>query len=158
MESHTTEIMKDVAKTIANEITEKGKEFGCSECIVDDYGKFGNFQLICYLNVERNHHRTYSPKKRHEVNLTLLVNTIKRVIKSHEATGAQKRSHECPQNVYRSNSCGGMRFKPDYLGYEKNYIYIEMDFIPYHPESNTFAVQTQAEPLRKRKGEQLAMF
>lgn len=108
---------------------------------MDDYGRFGNFSLICYLDVAKNHNKAYSPIKRHEVNLSLLVNVIKRVIKSHEKSGAKKRSHESPQGVYRSNSHRGMRFKSDYLGYDKNYIQVDLDFIPYHEESNTFATQ-----------------
>ena len=49
--SKTTEEMKDIAKTIAREITEQGAIHGCSKCIVDDYGRYGNFSLVCYLKV-----------------------------------------------------------------------------------------------------------
>lgn len=167
--SHTTELMKDVANIIAREITEQGKKFGCVECSVNDFGRFGNFSLICYLNMERSssyRQTTYKPKDIHSVNLTLLVNTIKRVIKSHEQTGAKKRSHECPVGIYSKQRI--RNFTESYFeGYDKNYILIDLDFIPYHAESNTFATQLpfteRVEPFivenqKSRKGEQLTMF
>lgn len=165
--SHTTDYMKDVANTIAREITEQGKQFGCTECLINDFGRFGNFSLICYLNMERssNHRQTtYKAVTTHAVNLTLLVNTIKRVIKSHEKSGATKRSHECPQGVYSKQRI--RNFTQSYFeGYERDYIMIDLDFIPYHAESNTFAVQKpfvdRVEPFiveRNLKGQQLNLF
>jgi len=167
--SNTTEEMKDIAKTIAREITEQGAIHGCSECIVDDYGRFGNFSLVCYLKMERTHHlscRAYKPTQKYGVNLTMLVNTIKKVINSHKQSGAHKRNHECPQGVYRKNTYRGMYLGSDFLGYENNYIMIDLDFIPYHAESNTFAVQSLPLPNNVRpinaernpKGQQLELF
>ena len=48
--SHTTDNMKELAEKIARIITEQGKDFGVDECIVDDFGRFGNFSLLCYLD------------------------------------------------------------------------------------------------------------
>ena len=165
--SNTTEYMKDIAKTIAREISEQGKQFGCVECYVDDFGRFGNFSLICRLDMERSssfRQRTYKAITPHAVNLTLLVNTIKRVIKSHEQSGARKRSHECPKGVYSSQRIRNFT-KAYFEGYDQNYIMIDLDFIPYHEESNTFAVQTpfinRVEPViveQNPRGKQLNLF
>ena len=65
-----------------------------------------------------------------------------KVIKQYEQEGAKLRNHCCPEGIYESNSCGGMRFKSTFIGYNERYISIDLDFIPYHIESNTFAVQT----------------
>lgn len=156
--SHTTEYMKDVANTIAKEITEQGNQFGCTECLINDFGRFGNFSLICYLNMKHSG-KAYKAVTPHAVNLTLLVNTIKRVIKSHEKSGAKKRSHECPQGIYSRQRI--RNFNDSYFeGYERDYIMIDLDFIPYHAESNTFAVQTPIPVIVERnlKGQQLNLF
>ncbi len=141
--SHTTEHMKEVSKTIAQLITEQGKSFGVSECYTDDFGKFGNFQLVCRLDLKKGSGRktAFKPNNVHTFSLLKIVYLIKRIVKDHSSKGATLRCHESPQGVYTSNACGGMRFKPSFEGYERNYIMIDIDFIPYHAESNSFAVQ-----------------
>ena len=155
--SHTTDRMKEVAGMIAREISEQGKIHGCTECSVDDFGRFGNFSLICYLDV-KNNGRTY--KSTSKVNLTLLVNTIKKVISNHKSEGAIKRSHECPKGVYSQQRIRNFT-KSYFEGYDCSYIMIDLDFIPYHAESNTFAVQTAPEPViveQNPRGQQLNLF
>ncbi len=146
--SHTTEKMKENAGKIAREITEQGDKIGVSNCYVDDFGKFGNFQLVCRLDVSMGSgtKRAYRPNEKHTFSLIKIAYLIKRVIKEHESSGAKLRSHEAPQGIYSSNSCGGMRFKPSFEGYERNYVMIDIDFIPYHEESNTFAIQSPLVP------------
>jgi hypothetical protein len=151
--SHTTERMKEIAGKISKEITEHGKTLGVDECIVDDFGRFGNFSLLCYLDMDRRFHNQVWNFTSKNFKLMPIVLLIKRIIKQYEKEGAKLRSHYSPEGIYQSNSCGGMRFKPTFLGYHEKYITIDLDFIPYHAESNTFAVQTQT----NEKG-QLKMF
>ncbi len=157
--SHTTENMKEIAKTISRLITEQGKTFGVSECYVDDFGRFGNFQLVCQLDVKKGNGIKfgYKPNNPRTFSLLKIVYLIKRVVKDNKVT---LRSTESPQGVYSSNSCGGMRFKPSFEGYDKSYVMIEIDFIPYHEESNSFAVQKEMNFDRKRldNENQLSLF
>ncbi len=141
--NYTTERQKEIAELIANEITEQGKQYGAADCIVDDFGRFGNFALVCYLDVKRLG-KWYRPNKRNVFNLTLLVNVIKKAIKKYEKEGANKRSHECPQGMYSTQRIRNWT-ESHFEGYEKNYIYIDLDFNSYHAESNTFSVQTPVE-------------
>jgi len=152
METHTTTFMREIAGTIAMEITEQGKSIGVDECYVDDFGRYGNFQLICSLDMERNSSRNYKACNRKTFSLLKIVYLFKRVIKQHK--GAILRCHESPQGIYKSNASWGG--KPDFEGYERNYIMIDIDFIPYHAESNSFAVQTQIVEMVSDK--QLKMF
>lgn len=141
--SHTTDKMKETAGLIAKAITEQGKILGVDECIVDDFGPFGNFSLLCYLDMDikfHNHVWNFTSKNFKLMPIVLL---IKKVIKQYEKDGAKLRTHYSPEGIYQSNSCGGMRFKSTFIGYNERYISIDLDFIPYHAESNTFAVQTQ---------------
>jgi len=140
--SNTTERMKEVAKTIAREISEQGKTLGIDECSVDDFGKYGNFSLICYLDMDKRFHNKVYNFRLKQFKLIFIVNLIKKIIKKYETEGAKLRSHYSPEGIYQSNSCGGMRFKSNFIGYSTKYITIDLDFIPYHAESNTFAVQT----------------
>jgi len=141
--SHTTDKMREVAGTIARLITEQGKAIGVDECYVDDFGRFGNFQLVCGLDVSMGSGTKsgYRPNNSRTFSLFKIAFLIKRIVGEHKE--AKLRSHESPQGVYSSNSCGGMRFKPSFEGYDKNYVMIDIDFIPYHAESNTFAVQSE---------------
>lgn len=138
--SHTTDNMKELAEKIARIITEQGKDFGVDECIVDDFGRFGNFSLLCYLDFHKQGTRGYYPNNKAKFNMRKIVDLIKKTIREHKKQGAIFRSHESPEGIYYS----AFRQK-SFDGYEKNYISIDLDFIPYHSESNTFAVQTQCE-------------
>ena len=143
--SHTTDKMREVAGTIARLITEQGKAIGVEICSVDDFGRFGNFSLICYLKMERSHAAIRDIAYKHidkDFKLIKVTNLIKKVCTEYKDKGARLRASESPTRMYSSNSCGGMRFKADFVGYDKTYIGIDLDFIPYHEESNTFAVQT----------------
>lgn len=154
--SHTTEQMKEIAGMIARIITEQGKEFGVDECIVDDFGRFGNFSLICYLDFRKQGTRGYYPNNKAKFNMAKIVNVIKRAIKSQKDKGAIFRGHECPQGIYYSAFD-----QKSFDGYERQYISIDLDFIPYHAESNTFAVQTELEPViveQNPRGQQLNLF
>lgn len=141
--SHTTDKMKEVAGMIAKKISEHGKTLGVDECIVNDFGRFGNFSLLCYLDMEKKFHNHVWNFTSKNFKLMPIVLLIKKVIKQYEQDGAKLRNHYSPEGIYQSNSCGGMRFKPTFIGYNERYITIDLDFIPYHAESNTFAVQTQ---------------
>jgi hypothetical protein len=153
--SHTTDKMRETAGKIARIISEKGKEFGCSECIVDDFGRFGNFSLILYLNVRKSG-RFYKPNDK--ISLIRLVNIIKTIIKEEKESGAIYRSHECPQGMYSQQRIRS--FTESYFeGYEREYIQIDLDFIPYHAPSNTFAVQTEPVIVEQNpRGQQLNLF
>ena len=65
-----------------------------------------------------------------------IVNLIKSVIREHKNDGAIFRSHESPEGIYYS-AYGQKSFD----GYERQYISIDLDFIPYHAATNTFATQ-----------------
>lgn len=140
--SHTTDKMKEVAGIIARIITEQGKILGVDECVIDDFGRFGNFSLLCYLDMDRKFHNHVWNFTSKNFKLMPIVILLKKVIKQYEQEGAKLRNHCCPEGIYESNSCGGMRFKSTFIGYNERYISIDLDFIPYHIESNTFAVQT----------------
>lgn len=135
--SNTTDKMLNFAHLIAEEIEQGGKQYGASQCRVDDWGKYGNFSLILYLKLNKDN----KPIDKNAFSLTRLVFLIKKVIANHKDSGARLRTHECPRMTYSSNSCQGMRFRPDFKGYERTYITIDLDFLPYHEESNTFATQ-----------------
>lgn len=141
--SHTTDRMKEVAGMIAKQISEHGKTLGVDECIVDDFGQFGNFSLLCYLDMDRKFHNHVWNFTSKNFKLMPIVLLIKKVIKQYENDGAKLRTHYSPEGIYQSNSYGGMYFKSIFIGYNERYITIDLDFIPYHAESNTFAVQTQ---------------
>lgn len=154
--SHTTDNMKELAEKIARIITEQGKDFGVDECIVDDFGRFGNFSLLCYLDFHKQGTRGYYPNNKAKFNMRKIVDLIKKTIREHKKQGATFRSHESPEGIYYS-AYGQKSFD----GYERNYISIDLDFIPYHAESNTFAVQTAPEPViveQNPRGQQLNLF
>ena len=153
--NYTTDTMQEFARKIANEITEKGKTLGVDECIVDDFNRYGSFSLLCYLQMNKkfhNHVWNFTLKK---FKLLPIVFLIKKVIKQYENKGAKLRTHYSPEGMYSSNSCGGMRLKPTFVGYDNRYITIDLDFIPYYAESNTFVVQT---PFVKKEAQQLKFF
>ncbi len=153
--SHTTNEMRDVAGKIARNITERGTPFGCTECVVDDFGRFGNFSLILYLDVKPCS-KGYKPKHGINISLGKLVQLIKSVIKDEKESGAIYRSHESPRGVYSQQRIRS--FTENYFeGYDKNYIQIDLDFIPYHAPSNTFAVQTEPVIIEQNpRGQQLS--
>lgn len=152
--NYTTDEMKTVAGTIARKIAEQGVGIGVSQCNVDDFGQFGNFSLICYLDVINNR-RGYKPKQPQKFSLLKIVYLIKRIILEHKKDNAILRCHESPAGVYTSNSCNGMRLKSDFAGYERSYISIDLDFIPFNSNSNTFAVQS---PIEHKNDAQLSLF
>ena len=137
--NHTTDNMKEIAGTIARKITEEGQQIGVRECYVDDFGRFGNFQLVCKLNVDKGHgiRRAYRPIDNRKFSLVKIAWLIKRIIKEHKSDGAILRSHEAPQGVYQTSRYAKAFFE----GYEQNYVMIDVDFIEYHAATNTFAVQ-----------------
>lgn len=134
--SQTTDKMREVAGTIACKITEQGKNFGVVECIVDDFGRYGNFSLLCYMDFHKQNSRGYFPNNKAKFNMRKIVNLIKSVIREHKNDGAIFRSHESPEGIYYS-AYGQKSFD----GYERQYISIDLDFIPYHAATNTFATQ-----------------
>ena len=152
--SYTTEKMKEVANMIAMDITQQGKSFGVDECVVDDFGRNGNFSLICYLQMERKFHNHVWNFTLNKFKLLPIVFFIKRMIRKYDNEGAKLRSHYSPEGIYQSNSNQGMRLKSTFVGYDNRYITIDLDFIPYHAESDTFAIQT---PFVKEEG-QLKLF
>lgn len=154
--SHTTDRMKEIAGIIARTITEQGKTLGVDECIVDDFSRFGNFSLLCYLDMNRKFHNKVWSFTSKNFKLLPIVFLIKKVIRQYENDGAKLRSHYSPEGIYESNSCGGMRFKSTFIGYSERYITIDLDFIPYHAESNTFAVQTAQ--VEQQNSSQLSLF
>ncbi len=153
--SHTTDKMREVAGKVARIITERGKPFGCTECIVDDFGRFGNFSLILYLDV-KHCGKAYKPRHGTNLSLTKLVNLIKTVIKDEKQSGAIYRSHESPRGVYSQQRIRAWR-ESYFEGYDKSYIQIDLDFIPYHSPSNTFAVQSEPVIVEQNpRGQQLS--
>lgn len=128
--------MREMADTIAREITEQGKGFGVDECIVDDFGRYGNFSLLCYMDFYKQNSRRYFPNDKAKFNMRKIVNLIKSVIRKYKNDGAIFRSHESPQGIYYS-AYGQKSFD----GYDCCYISIDLDFIPYHAATNTFATQ-----------------
>lgn len=142
--SNTTENMINAAKAIAAEITNKGKELGVDVCYIDDWGRYGNFAMLCYLDLDSRN----KPIRQASFKMIKVVNLIKKIVREHKDKGAIFRSHESPLGIYKSNSVHGMRLASDFEGYDKKYIYVDLDFIPYNKNSNTFAVQTeQTEPV-----------
>jgi hypothetical protein len=114
----------EVAKKIAEEITNQGLSFGLSECIVDDWGRYSNFSLIVYLDLRKfGGTGNYYPMNKQTFNLKKIVGVIKRVIKSYGKNGARFLSHESPRGVYYT-SYGVSSFD----GYERSYITIDLNF------------------------------
>ena len=150
--SHTTNKMKDTANAIARIIEEQGKVLAVSKCYVDDFGKYGNFQLLCGLELNKSG-KGWKPNN-NNFSLIRIVYLIKRVCKNHKGEGAILRQQESPQGIYTQQRI--RNFTESYFeGYERNYIMIDLDFIPYHSESNTFAVQA---PFVKKENKQLKIF
>jgi len=155
--SHTTDTMRETAGKIARLITERGQNIGCSECYVDDFGRFGNFSLILQLSVHKVG-SGYKPNNPHKFSLTKLVHLIKSVIKEEKNEGAIYRAHECPQGLYSKQRIRNFT-DSHFEGYERDYIQIDLDFIPYHSPSNTFAVQTEPVIVEQNpRGQQLNLF
>ena len=134
--SYTTDSQRATAKLIAERITAEAIPFGVSECIVDDFGRYGNFSLICYLRLDRDNKPLQAELK--TFNLSKVGSIIKRVISEYRPQGARLRAYYSPKRVYRSNSCHGMRLPSDFDGYEQSYTTIDLDFYYYHEQSNTF--------------------
>ena len=152
--SNTTDKMKETAGHIARLITEQGKSFGVSECYVDDFGRHGNFSVLCSLDVYKQNSRGYFPNNRATFNMQKIVNLIKRVIKEFKGEGAIYRSHESPEAIY-SRAYGQSSF----AGYERYYISIDLDFIRYDSNTNMFEGQTKLEGLTQEQSDhQLKMF
>jgi hypothetical protein len=141
MKGKTTDTQIEKARQIAREITEMVKSSGGTECIVDDWGAFGNFSLLVYLDVYQRGSvtRGYYPKNKNAFNLRKINAAVKKVVKSHK--DAILRSVESPQGVYRSNSIHGMRLPSDFEGYDRNYVVIDLDYYEYHEATNTFNVK-----------------
>lgn len=138
--SNTTQSMIEVASKIASEISDNGKSIGVLKCDVDDWGRFGNFSLICELNVRKSSYG-YKPNNKSQFSLLKIVYLFKTIIKKYSKEGAKLRSHESPQAIY-SRDYGQNSFE----GYERSYITIDLDFIPYNPATNLFAIQEKTKP------------
>jgi hypothetical protein len=134
--SQTTDKMREIAGTIARKITEQGKKFGVDECVVDDFNRFGKFSLICYLDFYKQNSRGYFPNNRASFKMRKIVDLIKSVIREYKNDGAIFQSHECPEGIYYS-AYGQKSFD----GYERRYIAIDLDFIPYRSATNVFTTQ-----------------
>ena len=89
--SQTTDKMKEIAEHIARLITEQGKVFGVDECIINDFGRYGNFSLHVYLDVYKQNSRGYFTNNRGTFNMKKIVNLCKRIIKEFKSKGPDAR-------------------------------------------------------------------
>lgn len=131
MKGQTTDEMISLANKIAQEIQEAAKKFGVVECWVDDYGAFGNFAVLASFEFRPD--------------LRSIGNTIKKVLKAHSADGIIHRSTWMPKPKYRHIGSIYGKSEKSFDGYDVDHISIDVDFVKYDKNTNTFATQTQME-------------
>lgn len=147
--TNTTQEQIDLAKLIAQQITEEAKQFGLGECIVDDWGRFGNFSLIAYLDVMHKW-KGYKPNDGQKFDMKKIVAVIKKVVHKFKDKGAVLRAHESPKGKYTKQVVRGYVVDTQFEGYDRSYISIDLDFNTYIPGGNFF--------IQKETGEQMKMF
>lgn len=105
-----------IAKEVAEKITEIS---GVSTAVVDDFNRFGDFQVVAYLDLYKNN----KPKSK-DFNIRKVSQQIKRIIKETKEISKIGIRVDVPKRMYDKYTCLGTTdcyFK----GYERSYIMID---------------------------------
>jgi translation elongation factor EF-1beta len=99
---------------------------GISSAHVDDYNKYGNFQIVAYLELDKKNKPTAK-----NFNLKNINKQIKKILEGTKEISKFGRGIDSPKRLYYKYTC---RNSTDsiFTGYEKSYIMI--DFVVVLPQ------------------------
>jgi len=106
------EIAKEVAKQI-----DSIAGIACAN--VDDYNRYGNFQIVAYLDLTKQN----MPKSK-DFNMRSITQEIKKILKESKQVSKIGVSVEAPKRLYHTYTCLGTTDRY-FEGYERSYIMID---------------------------------
>jgi len=106
----------NIAKAVSAEIE---GILGVNSASVDDYNKYGEFQIVVYLDLDKNK----KPLKK-DFNLTTIRRNIKRILKNTKQVSKFGNSIETPKREYDKFTYRG-RTECTFKGYERSYIMVD---------------------------------
>jgi hypothetical protein len=108
----------DIANKIAQEIS---LIEGVMSSCVDDYNKYGDFQVVVYLDLNKN-----KKPKNNKFNLRKINNEIKKILENAQTISKFSRNIDSPKRLYDKYTYRNLT-DLTFIGYEKSYIMV--DFI-----------------------------
>jgi translation elongation factor EF-1beta len=115
----------EIAKNIAGQIQ---KIEGVSSAGVDDYNRYGSFQVVAYLDLNQDNKPNSNGFK-----MSKITREIKKILKETKQVSKIGISVDAPQRLYDKYTYRGMTdccFK----GYEKSYIMIDFVVVNLHEQ------------------------
>jgi hypothetical protein len=106
----------EIAKEVAKQIDSIA---GISCASVDDYNRYGNFQIVAYLDLYKNN----QPKNK-SFNMRSITNGIKKILKETKQVSKIGISVDAPQRLYDTYTCLGTTDRY-FKGYERSYVMID---------------------------------
>lgn len=106
----------EIAKEVAKQIDSIA---GISCASVDDYNRYGNFQIVAYLDLYKNN----QPKNK-SFNMRSITNGIKKILKETKQVSRIGISVDVPQRLYDTYTCLGTTDRY-FKGYERSYVMID---------------------------------
>lgn len=112
---------------IARAVAEKTESIeGVSSAHVDDYNKYGDFQIVAYLELDKDNKPTTK-----KFNLRNINKQIKKILEDTKEISKFGRGIDSPKRVYYKYTCRNFT-DSIFTGYEKSYIMI--DFVVVLPK------------------------
>ena len=112
---------------IARAVAEKTESIeGVSSAHVDDYNKYGDFQIVAYLELDKNNKPTTK-----KFNLRNINKQIKKILEDTKEISKFGRGIDSPKRVYYKYTYRNFT-DSTFTGYEKSYIMI--DFVVVLPQ------------------------
>ena len=104
---------------------------GVRSAIVNDWGKFGNFDIHIQPRMRKNHNDHYELQE--GVDLRKIINACKKIVKEHN--GIHWRQHFVPDR--KTKWCTVYK-RSEFSGYHRDYVSIDIDHMAYNTETNSF--------------------
>jgi len=106
----------EIAKEVAKQIDSIA---GIACASVDDYNRYGNFQIVAYLDLTKQNR-----PKNNSFNMRSITRGIKKILKESKQVSKIGVSVDVPQRLYDKNTYLG-RTDCYFKGYERSYIMID---------------------------------
>ena len=106
----------EIAKEVAKQIDSIA---GIACASVDDYNRYGNFQIVAYLDLTKKN----MPKSK-DFNMRSITREIKKILKESKQVSKIGVSVDVPQRLYDTYTCLGTTDRY-FKGYERSYIMID---------------------------------
>ena len=105
---------------IAKEVAKQIDSIAGIACVnVDDYNRYGNFQIVAYLDLTKKN----MPKSK-DFNMRSITREIKKILKESKQVSKIGVSVEAPKRLYDTYTCLGTTDRY-FKGYERSYIMID---------------------------------